>query len=63
MENQKREKLYKQMLEKPNGLVEINNNNIFIGLRNCVNPGLIKIYDITEFLNLCNTLFLFYVKI
>ncbi len=61
MEIQKREKLYKQMMENPDNLSDLYINTLFIDLNNSVSNGKMKILDITEFLNLFNTLFLFYV--
>ncbi len=63
MEFHKREKLYKQMLENPNELVQINKNNFFLNLNNKINQARMRIFDVTEFLNLLNTLFMFYVVI
>lgn len=49
------------MLENPNEIVEINKNNLFLNINNKINQATLKIFDVTEFLNLINTLFLFYV--
>jgi len=61
MEYQKREKLYKQMLENPDELIEINKMNIFHNINNNIHWAKLRIYDVTEFLNSFNSIFLFYV--
>ena len=58
----KREKLYKQMIESPYELVDLNKNTLFLDLDNDIKISNIRISDLTEFLNIFNTIISFYVK-
>jgi hypothetical protein len=57
---EKRPKLYKQMLEKPYNLTELNLNDLFIYLQTEKKNGYMKFIYYSEFLNIINTLVLFY---
>jgi hypothetical protein len=59
----KREKLYKQMIDLPYDLTEINKDNIFFELDNKIQNLNLRINDLTEFLNIFNSIYSFYVYI
>ena len=63
MDFNKNEKLFKQMHEFPDDLCPMNIKNLFMDLKNKIPTGKLKLQNVTEFLNLINTLFLFYVYI
>ena len=57
---EKRPKLYKQMIENPYNLTELNLNELFIYLQPEKKIGYMKFIYYSDFLNIFNTLILFY---
>jgi hypothetical protein len=58
----KREKLYEQIEKYPNDLPELNPEKLFLLLRTEECIGKIQFKNYSEFLNIFNTLFFFYVR-
>jgi hypothetical protein len=58
----KREKLYEQVLLFPNDLPKLDPEKLFLLLKTEKSDGVIQFKNYSEFLNIFNTLFFFYVR-